>query len=239
MTTDGDGKEKITGNKESKRNFLKAVLTVGALGVIIGVAGFFRDYLTFIPGSNEKNLSWPRLKIVNLKDLKELTPIQFNYPLDNTPNVLVKLGAKADNGIGPDIDIVAFSLICQHLGCIYEFIPKGKSPQCNPSYTMPDTGGYCCCHGSHYNFTKNGAVMGGPSPRPQPMVRLELDDKTGDIYAVSMGPPSIYGHGNQGDTSPQAVLVDDLQGGNIVAGAVTTTERSSATGTNSTRTSRG
>ena len=222
---------------ESKRNFLKAVFTVGALGVIIGVAGFFRDYLTFIPGSNEKNLSWPRLKIGNLKDLKELTPFQFNYPLDNTPNVLVKLGVKADKGIGPDADIVAFSQICQHLGCIYGFVPKGKSPECNPSYTMPETGGYCCCHGSHYNFTTGGTVMGGPSPRPQPMVQLELDDKTGDIYAVSMGPPSIYGHGNQGDTSPQSILIDDLQGGTIVTGATTTTERS--TSTNSTRTSNG
>lgn len=225
--TEAKDKEKVTG-KKGRRNFLKAVFTVGVVGSIVGVAGFLRDFLTFIPGSNETNLSWPMLKVANLSALKVLTPIQFNYPLDNTPNILVKLGVKAENGIGPDADIVAFSLICQHLGCIYDFVPSGASPNCNRSYAMPEIGGYCCCHGSHYNFAKEGAVIGGPSPRPVPMVLLELDNKTGDIYAVSMGPPSIYGHGNQGDTAPQAVLMDDLEGGNIVAGAVTTTVTTSA-----------
>lgn len=204
------------------------------MGTVAGIGGFFWKFLTFIPGSNAKNLSWPRLKVANLSDLKELTPIQFYYPLDNTPNILVKLGVKAENGIGPDSDIVAFSLICQHLGCIYDFIPKGQSPKCNPNYAMPDTGGYCCCHGSHYDFTKDGAVIGGPSPRPEPMVTLQLDEKTGDIYAVAMGPPSIYGHGNEGDTAPEAVLLDDLEGGTIAPGAVTTTETTSASSSTNT-----
>ena len=38
-------------------------------------------------------------------------PITFNYPLDDEPNIMVKLGQKAEGGVGPDGDIVAFSQI--------------------------------------------------------------------------------------------------------------------------------
>lgn len=219
----------------SRRDFLKVTFAMGAVGAIVGVAGLFTQYLTFIPGTNI-NYVWPKVKVGSLSDLKPLAPVLFNYPLTNEPNLLVKLGVKAANGIGPDADIVAFSQVCQHLGCIYGFQSKGSSPSCNKSYVMPVTGGYCCCHGSHYSFVDEGAVIGGPAPRPVPQVTLELDESTGDIYAVAMGPPSIYGH-STGDETPQAVLEDDLTGGSLVTGAVTTFSTTSpAGGTNSTST---
>ena len=179
---------------KGRRDFLKVIVALGAVGTIVGVGGFLKDYLTFIPSAGANDLAWPTVKVANIKDLQNLKPINFYYPLTNEPNILVKLGQKAENGIGPDEDIVAFSLICQHLGCIYAFHPEGDSPPCRPSYKMPVPGGYCCCHGSHYDFLKEGAVIGGPSPRPVPMVHLELDESTGDIYATSVGPPSIFGH---------------------------------------------
>ncbi|HII40659.1 MAG TPA: Rieske 2Fe-2S domain-containing protein [Thermoplasmata archaeon] len=134
----------------------------------------------------------------------------FNYPLDTEPNVLVKLGQAATGGIGPDGDIVAFSLICQHLGCIWGFLPTGTSPPCNMGYKAPEPVGYCCCHGSVFDLTNAARVVGGPAPRPQPQVQLELD-ASGAIYAVGMGAPTIFGH-NTGSSDVTA----DLQGGNPV-----------------------
>ncbi|MDG6995476.1 MAG: Rieske 2Fe-2S domain-containing protein [Nitrososphaerota archaeon] len=214
-----------SGNKvKERRDFLKALVALGVIGTIVGVGGFLTDYLTFVPSAGVK-LVWPKVKVANIRDLQDLKPINFNYPLTNTPNVLVKLGVKAEKGIGPNEDIVAFSLICQHLGCIYAFVPKGDSPVCNASYKMPVDGGYCCCHGSHYSFTQEGAVIGGPAPRPVPMVNLELDESSGDIFATSMGPPSIFGH-DTGAVEPSAVLEADLTGGTEVTDTVSTTQSS-------------
>lgn len=218
---------------QGRRNFLKAIVALGAVGTIVGIGGFLTEYLTFIP-KPAGEVAWPTVKVANMKDLQNLKPINFNFPLTNEPNILVKLGVKAEKGIGPEEDIVAFSLICQHLGCIYAFHPEGDSPPCRPSYKMPVPGGYCCCHGSHYDFLKEGAVIGGPAPRPVPMVQLQLDQATGDIYAVSMGPPSVFGH-NTGAENPSAVLAADMTGGNEVTDTVST--KQSSTGSTSTSSS--
>lgn len=161
--------------------------------------------------SQTSSSPFPRFKVANLSDVSASTPVYFNYPLDETPNILVKLGVKAEGGVGPDGDIVAFSTICQHLGCIYGFVPSGKSPTCDSTYKAAGPEGYCCCHGTAYDLTKAGAVITGPSPRPVPQVTLEFDSSSGDIFAVGMGPPTIFGH----DTGSTDVL-NDLQGGTVV-----------------------
>jgi arsenite oxidase small subunit len=155
---------------------------------------------------------FPQLMIANISSLVVSQPVSFNYPLEETPNILVKLGVKASGGIGPDGDIVAFSVVCQHLGCIYAFVPTGTGPACASSYKAPGPEGYCCCHGSVYDLVNGAAVIGGPAPRPVPQVTLSMDD-SGNIYAVGMGPPTIFGH----DTGSNNVL-EDLQGGTPLSG---------------------
>lgn len=60
---------------------------------------------------------FPVIKIANLKDLDVATPVIFNYPLEDQPNQLFKFGKKFKDGVGPDGAIVAYSGICQHMGC--------------------------------------------------------------------------------------------------------------------------
>ena len=199
----------------SRRDFLKLTAAGGGAITILALTSSLKA-LTFIPEAKTQ-LSWPKIKVTNINSLKLLTPITFNYPLTNTPNLLVKLGVKAKGGIGPDQDIVAFSDICQHLGCFYGFVPPKGSPPCNKSYSASLSEGYCCCHGSQYDFVDGAKVIGGPAPRPVPQVQLELNESTGDISAVSMGPPTIFGHGPPGTTDPALVLKYDLQGGTIVS----------------------
>jgi arsenite oxidase small subunit len=155
---------------------------------------------------------FPRVKVANASDLAGGKTVVFNYPLEETPNVLAKLGVKASGGVGPDSDIVAFSTVCQHLGCIVGFVPAGGSPLCNNGYKASGPVGYCCCHGSIYDLADSASVISPPAPRPLPQVTLEFDSSTGDIYAIGMGPPTIFGH-NTGSND----VLNDLQGGTLVS----------------------
>lgn len=185
---------------------LSSLLAIGGIGAVLKSI----TNPASSSGATAGSAGFPRVKVAQLNDLQVGQSVAFNYPLDDEPNILVKLGVKAIGGIGVDGDIVAFSSICQHLGCIYGFQTTGSSPACNRSFKADRPVGYCCCHGSVYDFTNAASVISGPSPRPQPQVKLEIDN-SGNIYAVGMGPPSIFGH-QTGSNNVSA----DLQGGSPV-----------------------
>lgn len=199
----------------------------GAVLVTIGIASVARSVLnppgaplptgvttstTTVSGSTSSTSPFPRIRAANVSDLAGGKTVSFNYPLEETPNILVKLGVKASGGVGPDSDIVAFSQLCQHLGCPYGFVPTGQSPDCDNTYKAPSPVGYCCCHGSIFDFVNAGKVLNPPAPRPVPQVVLEFDSSTGDIFATGMLPPSIFGH-NTGSNN----VLDDLKGGTLVS----------------------
>jgi arsenite oxidase small subunit len=204
----------------SRRDFLKVALSFSVVLVIAGVASVTKSILgpativqtTTTGGGTGSSSPFPRVKIANLASIKANVPILFNYPLDDEPSILVKLGQKAAGGVGPGGDIVAFSQLCQHLGCVYGYTRPGASPTCDSSFTASGPVGYCCCHGSVFDLANGGKVIGGPSPRPSPQVILEVDSSTGDVYAVGMAPPTIFGH----NTGSNDVLAD-LQGGTLVS----------------------
>ncbi len=198
---------------KSRRNFLKWAAGAALVLVVAGVAAVTKSlWEPTAAGGSSTKVSFPRLKVANVSTLSQDSPVVFNYPLDDEPNIIVKLGQKASGGIGPDGDIVAFSIICQHLGCVVGYLAAGSSPKCNSSFKSAGPAGYCCCHASVYDLLDGAKVIGGPSPRHQPQVVLQLDAPTGDIYAVGMGPPTIFGH-NTGSSDVSA----DLQGGNLVS----------------------
>jgi arsenite oxidase small subunit len=212
--------DEVNGRSKGRRKFLKITVAAACVATVAAVGSFLR-FLMFIPpatvgGKTVQELSWPRVKLINARSLEPLKPVTFNYPLVNTPNILTKLGLKAENGVGPDSDIVAFSTVCQHLGCYFGFQATGSSPPCDSGYKAPVSEGYCCCHGGEYDLVHDGKVIGGPPPRPVPRVLLEYDESSGDIYAVGMGPPTIFGHGPPGTKDPSSVISYDLQGGEIV-----------------------
>lgn len=221
---------------ESRRNVLKLGLGLGAVFVVGGIGAVAKTLIspgseptapttttqnTSNTGSTSQTTSslpppaspgFPVIKVANVNDLKPNTPVSFNYPLEQTPNFLVKLGVKAEGGVGPDSDIVAYSAICQHLGCIWGYVESGSSPKCDASYDATTPVGYCCCHGSVYELDEGAKVISGPAPRPVPQVILNFDSSTGNIYATGMTPPTIFGF----DTGSSDVS-RDLQGGTLVS----------------------
>jgi arsenite oxidase small subunit len=212
----GDSKEPKKGPEDgSRRDFLKLAAAVSGALAIAGIASIMKAVvIPEVPGSTmTTTIAFPRVKVSSLGELTVGTAIPFDYPLDSEPNYLVKLGTKAEGGVGPEGDIVAFSDVCQHLGCNWAYVAPGQSPKVNSSYVAPSPVGYCPCHGSVFDLANGANVIGGPSPRPVPQVQLEVDS-SGDIYAVGMGPPAIFGH----DTGSEDVS-NDLQGGNLVTTA--------------------
>ena len=59
---------------------------------------------------------YPDVVIANIADVKSGEPIFFEYPQTGQKNMLVKIDRLAEEGVGPDTDIVAFSTACSHMG---------------------------------------------------------------------------------------------------------------------------
>lgn len=234
---------------ESRRKFLKALVfgisaaaVVGAIPGLrylpspsVGSSGFPKLILVSSSGTPIKASSIP---------VNEPIITVFEYPLQNEPNFLVNLGDQDGKpfpvpagkvlvlatgstydfpgGVGPYKSIVAYSAICQHLGCqppeihFYppEYMKVGMPAPADITATailaakragVPGVI-HCDCHGSTYDPYHGAAVLTGPTERPLPAVVLEWDQSTDYLYAVGEVGVPVYGHTN------------DLSGGNPVTG---------------------
>lgn len=66
----------------------------------------------------------------------------------------------------PNGEVVAYSRICPHLGCVFNFV---KDPnECAKGYNYKPAGPVfaCPCHLSVYDIAQDGKVVSGPAPRP-------------------------------------------------------------------------
>ncbi|MCI4331720.1 MAG: Rieske 2Fe-2S domain-containing protein [Thermoplasmata archaeon] len=201
---------------ETKRNMLKLLVLAGIAGAagggltggslqyaqppIVGIANFPRVQLLDLDGS-----ALTSAKIAGEYTVETNDVILFNYPLRNEPNFLLNLSppkggtggaSNVQGGVGPNKSIVAYSAICQHLGC----------PAPNISYYPPGTcpatpGGqsfyiHCTCHGSTYDVTNGASNLTGPAVLPLPQVVLEWNQSDDTIWATGMTPnsPPVNGH---------------------------------------------
>ena len=130
--------------------------------------------------TGERISAYPKLKIGSLSDLVEGEGMAFNYPLNEQPNMLVKLGREAQNGIGPDRDIVAFSVLCPHMGGSLRGRYKHEHGSMGP----------CPFHFSTFDLTRGGVPVHASATQNLPQISLETDGK--DVYAVGIS-GLVYG----------------------------------------------
>lgn len=123
-----------------------------------------------------QSASFDRQRIAALSELVEGVPVAFNYPYEhpNALNNLIKLGAPAGGGIGPDNDVVAFNTLCPHMG----FPLSGTY---KPDHQVM---GPCGWHLSTYDLTRHGIIISGHATQGLPQITLELDGD--DIYATGV-----------------------------------------------------
>jgi Rieske Fe-S protein len=213
-----------------RRRFLKTLVFLGVAAAIGGAVPIVRYLIppsAGLSGFPELLLVDSSGNPIKASSIPVNSPqtFLFNYPLQNEPNFLINLGDEnnnpvpipptevsvpADNstyqfpgGVGPNKSIVAYSAICEHLGCTYpelHFYPPGYPPA--DTFNGPMTKViHCSCHGSTYDPYKGGAVVTDPTRYPLPAVVLRWDPSTDRLYATKMVGPTIYSHS------------DDLQGG--------------------------
>ncbi len=124
---------------------------------------------------------YPKLKIASIKDLVEGEGVSFNYPLNEQPNVLLKLGRPAQGGIGPDFEIVAFSVLCPHMGGSLRGRYQHDTAAMGP----------CPFHFSTFDLARGGVPVHASGTQNLPQVKLETDGK--DIFAVGIN-GLVYGY---------------------------------------------
>jgi Rieske Fe-S protein len=229
---------------ETRRNILKLAAVAGVLGV--GAGGIVGGVLQYVQPPVVGLANYPKVQLLDV-DGKPLTVAkveaeynvnsselyQFDYPLTNEPNFLLNLNTVDGNapsgsdpgawnvpgGIGTNLSIVAYSAICQHLGCTapsLSYYPPTNP--CSRSYNGRPFFLHCQCHGSTYDAANAAANLTGPAVLPLPQVVLITDTPTGSppnvvyrsgtIYAVNVTGPPVNGH------------INTLQGGYGVGNAV-------------------
>lgn len=94
------------------------------------------------------------------------------------PGFIVKL---------PTGKIVAYSRICPHLGCIFNFV---KDPdECLKGYNFKPEGPVfaCPCHLSVYDIAQGGKVVSGPAPRPPRSFEIKEEGDTIKVVQLEAG----------------------------------------------------
>jgi arsenite oxidase small subunit len=157
-----------------RRQFLKG----GGAAAAGAVAG------AMVPGSGARatpapaRITYPSGRLANLADLKVNEPLDIAYPDNDSPGVLLKLGQPVEGGIGPDGDVVGFSILCPHKGFPLAYDPADRVFNCPGHY-------------SRFDAEKGGLEIWGQATQNLPQFQLRIDAQ-GDIYAEGVD-ELIYG----------------------------------------------
>ena len=118
---------------------------------------------------------YPDVVVAKLADLKAGEPVFFDYPQAGQRNMLVKLDKPAEEGVGPDEDVVAFSAFCAHQGAPLDTVYNHEHGILGP----------CPLHFSTFDLTKSGMLVMGKATEHLPQVVLAVD-AAGDVRATGM-----------------------------------------------------
>jgi arsenite oxidase small subunit len=119
----------------------------------------------------------PAKRIAALAELRPGHPLNFTYPQAEAA-VLLDMGRRVDGGVGPNGSIVAFSALCQHMGCPVNFDPRQSKLVCS-------------CHASVFDPARGGDCVEGPSTRGLPRITLKIDG--GSVFATGVAGGLVYG----------------------------------------------
>jgi thiosulfate dehydrogenase (quinone) large subunit len=88
--------------------------------------------------------------------------IGFQAP-SGAPAILVRTGKE---------QVVAYSRVCTHAGCLVGYDQQAETI-------------VCPCHGAAFDPRRGAQVIAGPAPTPLPRVRVAIDQATGEVVAES------------------------------------------------------
>lgn len=146
----------------SRRDLLKVVAAGGAGGALL-------DAETAHAAPRAR--TYPRRRVARVSGLTVGKPVSFQYPLRGQQSLLIDTGRAVPGGVGPDKSIVAYSALCQHMGCPVAY-----------DGTLREL--VCPCHQTRYDPERLGSIVLGVATRALPRVLLEVS--RGAIFAVGV-----------------------------------------------------
>jgi Rieske Fe-S protein len=145
----------------SRRQFLK-FLGLTSLAFFTGTLGVALKALF----EERRTSGLPAHRIASAAEARQRRSIDFHYPDESYPAILVHLPGKPAGE-----EFVAYERRCTHL-------------LCPVLYQQERNRLYCPCHEGVFN-PENGHVEAGPPPRPLNKIRVEVRGE--DVYAVGRG----------------------------------------------------
>lgn len=147
-----------------RRFFLRGG-AVAAAGAAVSVAGSGAAQAATAPAQ----IDYPAKKLGSVSKLKVNEPVDIRYPDEDSPGILLKVGRAVEGGVGPDQDIVAYSVLCPHKGWLMAY--RGADKTLN-----------CPGHFSRFDCEAGGQQIWGHATQNVPQFTLSVD-KNGDIFA--------------------------------------------------------
>lgn len=164
---------------EGRRFTRKQAIVAGGVAAAAAGGGAAAVILTRDGDEGEEAAAdYPRLAVAKLGDIQPGKAVTFEYPLEGQQSVLIDLDEEVPEGVGDGNSIVAYSVLCQHMGCPVQYVEEG-------AYFL------CPCHQSKYDPAREGFVVQGVAMTPLPQIQLEIDGE--DVLAVGVS-GLIYGY---------------------------------------------
>lgn len=129
-------------------------------------------------GTGLARVEYPSNRLANISELTVNEPFYTAYPDEDAPGVLLKLGEAVEGGVGPDGDVVGFTVLCPHKGWNLLYNAERRTFQCPGHYSIFDP-------------EKGGQQVWGHATQNLPQYVLRVDD-AGDIHADGVD-ELIYG----------------------------------------------
>ncbi len=184
--------------KITRRNFLE----YWWIAPVLGAGGFFawfgiRSYRILAGKTAPAKPNFQtgnKFKIARVSDLQKSGdakpfeyPVQIGSSTQTLPAILIRVSKPQPGGLSQgNTHLIALSRICTHQNCPCDFIVKPEIASMAYKYRPPAGNPIlgCACHFSAFDPEKAGESVSGPALKPLPRLQLEL--RSGDVFAVGL-----------------------------------------------------
>ena len=164
-------------SKLSRRSFLKGSSVAVTVPLMSTAANVQAEENSAASGST--TLEYPQTAVSKAGDLAINNAVSFNFPDASSPCAMIRMGHEVPGGVGPDKDIVAYSTLCNHMGCATNYDTESRTFKCP-------------CHFSIFDCEKSGQLVTGQATASLPRIILSYDNDSGEVSAVGVD-GLIYG----------------------------------------------
>jgi len=159
-------------SKISRRKFLKSSGVAAAIPLMGSAGNVLANENSQLPNTG-MTLDYPETTVSNSSKLPVNQAVNFYYPDAHSPCAVLRMGHAVPGGVGPDKDIVAYSILCNHMGCPLNYDTTERTFKCS-------------CHFSMFDSEKSGQMVTGQATEALPRILLSYDKASGDIKATGV-----------------------------------------------------